>query len=69
MQMYSWSPGLVGLFVVVPFCRGRLGWHESILLALMTALTSVSYAGMGIVKELWPDFYLVSLLGMIKVDF
>ena len=51
--------------MVVPFFSGRLGWHESILLLFMSALTVVSYIGMALAKDLWPDFYLVSFLGKI----
>ncbi len=38
---------LVGLFVVVPVFSGRLGWHESGMLSVVTSMSVLSYVAQG----------------------
>ncbi|XP_059092418.1 proton-coupled folate transporter-like isoform X1 [Tigriopus californicus] len=58
---------LITMFILMPYFNGKLHWHETSILSIISTSLVWSYFGRGIAANLIPQYYAAGLLGFLQL--
>eukprot|EP00095_Tigriopus_kingsejongensis_P000772 maker-scaffold67_size430214-snap-gene-1.17 protein:Tk00772 transcript:maker-scaffold67_size430214-snap-gene-1.17-mRNA-1 annotation:"solute carrier family 46 member 3-like isoform x1" len=58
---------LINLFVLMPLFNGKMGWHETKILSIISSSLVVSFLCRGFARNLVPEFYAAGILGFLQM--